>query len=529
MKKIYSVIIVILACIAMTALLAGCSLLGLGSGGAGGTGGSTGNNGTGGKSAFEIFKEYHPDYEGTEEEWLESLKGEQGARGTVWYNGTVSPKNADLTDVMDGDFYLLAYSKFSSKTGYAIYKLEDGEWILVVDMSSERTDTGEYTIANVGDMKAFREAVNEGYDFAGKTVTLETDLDWNGIIWAPIGTSEHTFRGTFDGGNHTISSIGGAEGPYCGFFSNPSDGRLINITFEKCIFNYTAEQNDEFIAMLQLLKKSSANNVKCTEWVVLMLGEGTFHATANEQFRLEADNAYVMGKDESKTILDAGEYSCSGQAGFEVSGNNCGIGYLTLTSTAQDGNVSALKVTNLDNETDIVENFNLEHVTISSEKGHGLNLHGVDGAILDYLTVTQTGKCGISLAKATDVKITNSTLAAKWASIGFMYSTSGAYQTHSEVMIDFDSCTFEGAIYSERPTDAPDGVDVLRMYDGTDEGAVIDSDNAPEGWQFVQGETGTWAMVKQEPEEEQPEPDEAPEKPEPGADIQDPSDEQTQE
>ena len=29
-----------------------------------------------GDSAFEIYKKYHPEFTGTEEEWLESLKGD---------------------------------------------------------------------------------------------------------------------------------------------------------------------------------------------------------------------------------------------------------------------------------------------------------------------------------------------------------------------------------------------------------------------------------------------------------------------
>ena len=39
---------------------------------------ATGVNGSDGLSAFEIYQKYHPEYTGTEEEWLESLKGEQG-------------------------------------------------------------------------------------------------------------------------------------------------------------------------------------------------------------------------------------------------------------------------------------------------------------------------------------------------------------------------------------------------------------------------------------------------------------------
>ena len=40
-----------------------------------------GDQGEDGLSAFEIYKKYHPEYQGTEQEWIESLKGSDGAPG----------------------------------------------------------------------------------------------------------------------------------------------------------------------------------------------------------------------------------------------------------------------------------------------------------------------------------------------------------------------------------------------------------------------------------------------------------------
>ena len=68
---------------------------------------------------------------------------------------------------------------------------------------------------------AFAGSVSEGYDFAGKTVTLTTDLDFSGDAFLPVGAKINTsngnissyedttnsFCGTFDGGSHTISNI----------------------------------------------------------------------------------------------------------------------------------------------------------------------------------------------------------------------------------------------------------------------------------------------------------------------------------
>ncbi|MBR4150573.1 MAG: hypothetical protein IKR08_04265, partial [Firmicutes bacterium] len=67
-------------------------------------------------------------------------------------------------------------------------------------------DGDPVTIASLDDLTAFRERVNAG----------ETDLDalmtaditgYGGYVWIPIGSEEHPYTGTFDGGGHTIDGI----------------------------------------------------------------------------------------------------------------------------------------------------------------------------------------------------------------------------------------------------------------------------------------------------------------------------------
>ena len=73
------------------------------------------------------------------------------------------------------------------------------------------------TINNKAELIAFRDAVNSGYSYEGKTVTLNADIDLAGIAWLPIGNVYRDnagktgnivgFAGTFDGGNHTIKNL----------------------------------------------------------------------------------------------------------------------------------------------------------------------------------------------------------------------------------------------------------------------------------------------------------------------------------
>ncbi len=54
--------------------------------------GETGAPGENGLSAFEIYLQYHPEYVGTEEDWLDSLKGEKGEPGETGAPGEKGEK-----------------------------------------------------------------------------------------------------------------------------------------------------------------------------------------------------------------------------------------------------------------------------------------------------------------------------------------------------------------------------------------------------------------------------------------------------
>ena len=65
------------------------------------------------------------------------------------------------------------------------------------------------TISNLEEFKMFRDAVNAGDSYAGKTVTLTADIDLAGENWVAIGsaTQEHGFMGNFDGQNYKIMNL----------------------------------------------------------------------------------------------------------------------------------------------------------------------------------------------------------------------------------------------------------------------------------------------------------------------------------
>ena len=70
--------------------------------------GAAGNDG---KSAFDLYKEQNPTYTGTLAEWLETLKGQDGKDGSMWFTGTLVTGTGDsivreVTGTKVGDLYL---------------------------------------------------------------------------------------------------------------------------------------------------------------------------------------------------------------------------------------------------------------------------------------------------------------------------------------------------------------------------------------------------------------------------------------
>ena len=92
----------------------------------------------------------------------------------------------------------------------------------------------DYTITTVEQLVAFAKKVNGGNTFAGKTVTLGADLDLDGKLWTPIGTSSNSFNGTFDGNGHTISNlyVGKTGMSNVGLFGVTQNGTIKNLTID---------------------------------------------------------------------------------------------------------------------------------------------------------------------------------------------------------------------------------------------------------------------------------------------------------
>ena len=102
-------------------------------------------------------------------------------------------------------------------------------------------------ISNAEELKKFRDDVNNGDSFEGKTVVLTQDIDLEDSEnnqWTPIGYSNGSdvlreFAGTFDGGGHTVSGLYiNSEATYAGLFGVVGeDGTVKNLTVAGDITN----------------------------------------------------------------------------------------------------------------------------------------------------------------------------------------------------------------------------------------------------------------------------------------------------
>ncbi|EFB75294.1 hypothetical protein [Subdoligranulum variabile] len=218
---------------------------------------------------------------------------------------------------------------------------------------------------------------------------------------------------------------------------------------------------EEFLAALQTADDGDT----------LVLGAGTFTVTGNDQLRVQTANLTIRGQGADATILDTGAFTVSAQAGLLVQADGVTLADLTVQSSGAAG-ISAVKITNMSGE--LLRGGRLSGVRIASTRGHALNLHGITGAEVENLQVTQAGKCGISLANAPAVTVRDCTFeGTAWADIGIMYADNAQYANPSVLTLQGDNrfTNARCAVYSERPAAAPGGAD--RIVVPADSGLIL--------------------------------------------------------
>ena len=205
----------------------------------------------------------------------------------------------------------------------------------------------------------------------------------------------------------------------------------------------------------------------------LYLGKGTFAADAMEQLLIRSAQSGVTIRGQGDdTVIDTGSYSVYGQAGFFVGADNVTIENLKIVSTSEDPNVAAIKFSYGNTPYRVLNGGTLRNVTLSSDLGHGVNVHGVDGMLIDGVIVEKAGKLSISVANSPEVTVQNTTTATGgWGSdIGIMYTEGGeAYKNVSHVILgDGNKLSNGGVFYSEYTGDTIGSSQEQFSFEGDD-------------------------------------------------------------
>ena len=70
----------------------------------------------------------------------------------------------------------------------------------------EGTEERPYLISTGAELAFLGQKVRNGENYEGRYFQLANDIDLGGREWTPIGTSQNSFRGIFDGAGHTIAN-----------------------------------------------------------------------------------------------------------------------------------------------------------------------------------------------------------------------------------------------------------------------------------------------------------------------------------
>ncbi len=154
-----------------------------------------------------------------------------------WYTNAEGTGTAISTEETLSDYEIEIYS---DTVIYAVF-VETAEYNVFVEAANlwlgDYANTTAYEITNKDDMAYFAYAVNDaGEDFSGKTVTLKANLEYAADEkYTPVGNAEKVFKGTFDGGNYTISGLN-LSGSYIGVFGN-ARANIKNLTVKDCVLD----------------------------------------------------------------------------------------------------------------------------------------------------------------------------------------------------------------------------------------------------------------------------------------------------
>ncbi len=258
---------------------------------------------------------------------------------------TAIDANVDIDDIsVSIELPTTAGNAYQNKTVELSIAIEavQGNAVEVVDKwdgNAVETLSDDNVIDTAAELAGFAAAVNAGDDFAGKTVTLNSNINLDGMSWTPISS----FAGTFDGQGYTISNLAfvyensAKDTPVrLGLFDTvAATGMVKNLTLRNVSANLTLSGEAEtstsyynFGAIAALLDGKAED---CVVKNVALVAEGQL-ANSGGVFGKATDGAVIDGcSAEGVTITVTDKFNKSGRA-------DCIGGFIGVANSADATN-----------------------------------------------------------------------------------------------------------------------------------------------------------------------------------------------
>ena len=260
------------------------------------------------------------------------------------YTGKISGKNSDgsVAEVLDYAGYVGRGYTLTNCAGSKVI-IDGVEYVQAYDKEyGVYTIDGVYEMKTLADMQWLANKVNTGADyFEGKTIKLANDIDLNNVEWTPIGTDEHQFKGTLDGGNKTIKNLNiveteAKEGKaYIGLFGYANNVTIKDVTFENVNINIPCLDIDHSQGHIGAV----AGSLEGTSTIenVTVKGDITVYATqtangasrvavvagGNSYGNVTMKNVHVIANEGSSLIANNNIGALAGQLQGKMAFENC--------------------------------------------------------------------------------------------------------------------------------------------------------------------------------------------------------------
>ena len=303
----------------------------------------------------------------------------------------------------------------------------------------EETDENTTYIYTVDDLKNFATLVNNGNNFARKTVKLMVPLDLNNEEWTPIGKSNAPFSGTFDGNHQTISNLKITSGlSNVGLFGYTTNGEVKNLTVNNATvegyLNVAVVSGTPYTSKYTNIKVIGNVKVDGFSYVGTIGGKNAYANWTNITVDVN-EGSYVKANSISGTtnyrtyvggvvgFMGEGNHKFTNvTSNIDVYGSTCDVGGITgiahygntFINCSSSGNVT---ITNSDEEASAKEIGGIAGVW-----------HNESGTKVTLINCTYTGKLSATLQDGTVItSFENNNL------VGSSYNTTG---TGKLVIID---------------------------------------------------------------------------------------------